>query len=91
MLHSAARSRIDYTVREQESSSTESLLKHYLGIYDQETQQLQLIEAREATIRGTPRMDTGDDSVEEKNDTAPNVNVFNLSLQLRMQAIILLI
>lgn len=70
-MHSAAHSRIDYTIREEESHPSESLLSHYIGVYDPDTQQLQLVPARKATIRATPRSDTGNESVEE--DPAPNV------------------
>ena len=77
LLHCAARSKIDYTVVEEDSNSIERLLTHYIGIYDPDTKQLQLVQARKATIRGTPRSDTDIESVEE--DPAPNVTLFNSS------------
>ncbi|MCJ1462350.1 DNA-directed RNA polymerase I subunit rpa49 [Pseudocyphellaria aurata] len=68
LLHSAAaQSKIDYTVQYQESNSTESLLNHYIGIYDPETQHIQLVPARAATIRGTPRSDTVNESGAEED------------------------
>ncbi|MCJ1264697.1 DNA-directed RNA polymerase I subunit rpa49 [Lobaria immixta] len=72
LLHSAAHPRIDYTVREQEPNSVESLMSHYIGIYDPETQDLQLVQARKATIRGTPRSETGNESAKEE-EPAPNL------------------
>ena len=64
-------------------------MSHYIGIYDPETQDLQLVQARKATIRGTPRSETGNESAKEE-EPAPNVTLRYLSRQLHVQAITLL-
>ena len=55
LLHSSAHPRIDYVGREEESESKEGLLKHYVGLYDPQTGELQVIEARKVVLRGTVR------------------------------------
>lgn len=60
-------------MREEEPNSTETLLSHYIGIYDRDTKALHLVPARKATIRGTPRFDTIDGISEE--DDGPSSQV----------------
>lgn len=54
LLHTSAHSKIDYIAREEEGGS-DSLLSHYLGVYDPESGQLQLVRARKLVLRGKVR------------------------------------
>lgn len=75
MLHSAANPRLDYIAREDELSSTDALLSHYIGIYDRDTGALNLFLSRKATIRGTPRPEKIDITSEEDNDPSFQVSL----------------
>lgn len=55
LLHSSSHPRIDYTAREQNEGGVEGLLKHYIGIYDAGTQEMQLVEAKKMSVRSTLR------------------------------------
>ena len=55
LLHSSAHSKLDYIAREESSGGSEGYLKHYIGIYDPETEELQLVQARNLIIRSTLR------------------------------------
>ena len=57
LLHARANPRLDYIGREEELSLSENLLKHYIGIYDPLTAELQLIQARTVAIRSAPQSD----------------------------------
>lgn len=73
LLHCAAHSALEYTAREEESSSMEKLMNHYIGVFDPETQELQLVPASKVIIRATPRSDPGNETAEE--DENPSLKV----------------
>ncbi|RFU26890.1 hypothetical protein B7463_g9438, partial [Scytalidium lignicola] len=52
LLHSNTHPKIDYIAREEQASKTDSFLKHYVGVYNPETGELELMEARKMTVRG---------------------------------------
>lgn len=54
-MESSEHPAIDYVGREEEAGGTDSLLKHYIGIYDPSTGGLQVIESRKMTVRGIVR------------------------------------
>lgn len=55
ILKSTSHPRLNYTAREEGQSSSEPHLKHYLGLYDPKTGDLELIEAKKMVIRATVR------------------------------------
>lgn len=55
LLHCAAHPTLDYTAREEVSEEADSLLRHYVGIYDPKTGELQVVPARNVVVRGTLR------------------------------------
>ncbi|KAL8734811.1 MAG: hypothetical protein Q9166_001162 [cf. Caloplaca sp. 2 TL-2023] len=55
LLHTSAHPKIDYIGREEEESGTDGLLNHYLGVYDPQSGQLQLLRARKLVLRGSLR------------------------------------
>lgn len=55
ILHTPAHPRIDYTGREEEGGGTDGLLSHYIGVYDPQSGDLQLMRARKLVLRGSPR------------------------------------
>lgn len=55
LLKSESHPKLDYTAREEGQSSTEPRLKHYLGIFDPKTGELELIEAKKMVVRATVR------------------------------------
>lgn len=54
MLHSSTHAKIDFTAREGESE-VDRVLKHYVGVYDPETGELQVVEARKMVVRSCLR------------------------------------
>lgn len=46
---------MNYTAREEHDGSAASLLKHYVGVYDPKTGELELMEAHHVTVRSTLR------------------------------------
>ncbi|KAI9784015.1 MAG: DNA-directed RNA polymerase I subunit rpa49 [Peltula sp. TS41687] len=71
LLHSNTHPRVDYLGREEEGESTDGLLKHYVGVYDPKTGELQLIEARKIVLRGTVRARDEEDDDAEEQETPP--------------------
>jgi DNA-directed RNA polymerase I subunit RPA49 len=66
LVHSSNHITIDYLGRE-EAGGADSLLKHYLGVYDPATGKLQVMEARKMVIRGTVRShEAGPEAFSEK-------------------------
>jgi DNA-directed RNA polymerase I subunit RPA49 len=65
LLHSSAHPKLDYTAREEESGGAETLLKHYVGVYDPKTGKLDLMAARKMVVRGVVRehQATQDDNI----------------------------
>ena len=49
------------------------LLKHYVGVYDPESGELQLVQVRKVTIRGTLRSSRVDETAAEDEDKPPTV------------------
>ncbi|KAJ0108608.1 hypothetical protein J7T55_015042 [Diaporthe amygdali] len=59
LLHSSSHRTVDYTAREDKPSAGtgagQPLLKHYIGLFDPASGQLQLVESKKMTIRGSVR------------------------------------
>ncbi|KAG8165826.1 hypothetical protein KVR01_004378 [Diaporthe batatas] len=57
LLHSTSHRTVDYTAREDKPAvgAGQPLLKHYIGVYDPASGQLQLVEAKKMAIRGSVR------------------------------------
>ena len=55
LLYSSAHSRLDHIVREEASNGSESHLKHYIGVYDPQSNNLHLIPANNLVLRSTLR------------------------------------
>ncbi|KAI0840525.1 RNA polymerase I associated factor, A49-like protein [Hypoxylon sp. FL0890] len=55
LLHSSSHGKLDYTAKEDGSGGCESHLKHYIGVFDPKTGQIEVIEAKKMTIRGVVR------------------------------------
>ena len=55
LLHSSDHPKIDYTARQNQDVGTEAVLKHYVGVFDPATKQLQVVEARKVSVRSTLR------------------------------------
>ena len=55
MLHSSSHPTLDYTGTEERLADNKPALRHYLGIFDPVTGEMQLIETPKVTIRGTVR------------------------------------
>ncbi len=55
LLHSSDHPKLDYTAREEEAGGADTLLKHYVGVYDPETGKLEVMEARKMVVRGSVR------------------------------------
>lgn len=78
LLHSSTHPKIDYTGREEEDGGGgNSVLKHYVGVYDPKTGELQVMPARKIVVRGSVRQedpiaaeDTGGDN---STESAPKV------------------
>lgn len=90
-LKSTSHPRLDYTAREEGQSSTEPHLKHYLGLYDPKTGELELIEAKKMVIRATVREDEEMEDepadvkpVSDINPTQPDTSKKTMSLLLTM-------
>ncbi|MCJ1456182.1 DNA-directed RNA polymerase I subunit rpa49 [Mycoblastus sanguinarius] len=70
LLHSSAHARLDYTAREGSSNGSESHLIHYIGVYDPENGELQLVQARKMVVRSTLR--TANERKNDGEEDAPN-------------------
>ena len=55
LLHSSEHPKLDYTAREEEEGGSNTLLKHYIGVYDPETGKMEVLEARKVVVRGVVR------------------------------------
>lgn len=57
LLHSSSHRTVDYTAREDKPAvgAGQPLLKHYIGVYDPASGQLQMVEAKKMVIRGSVR------------------------------------
>lgn len=72
MLHSSAHPKLDYIAREEFSDGSEGYLKHYVGVYDPKTGELQLVQARKLIIRSILRSPGHYDNGSESDKDAPN-------------------
>lgn len=55
LLHSTSHRTLDYSAQEDKPKGGQSLLKHYIGLFDPASGQLQLVEAKKMVIRGSVR------------------------------------
>lgn len=55
LLHTSAHSSVDYLGREEEGDGAEGLLKHYVGVFDEQSGQLQLARSKKIVLRGIVR------------------------------------
>jgi hypothetical protein len=55
LLHSSEHPKLDYTAREEEAGGSNTLLKHYIGVYDPENGKMEVLEARKVVVRGVVR------------------------------------
>jgi len=54
-LHSSAHRTIDYTARQEQWKSVDTLLNHFLAIIDPKTGEVEVIQAKKMVVRGTVR------------------------------------
>lgn len=57
LLHTSVHPKIDYIGREEEGSGTDVLHNHYIGVYDPQSGQMQLVRARKLVLRSSVRLD----------------------------------
>lgn len=55
LLHSSSHGKLDYTAKEDGPGGRESHLKHYIGVFDPQTGQLSVVEAKKMAVRGVVR------------------------------------
>lgn len=55
VLHSGSHRTLDYTAHEDRPKGMESLLKHYIGVFDPASGNLKIVEARKMVVRGAVR------------------------------------
>ncbi|KAL8785831.1 MAG: hypothetical protein Q9213_003138 [Squamulea squamosa] len=77
LLHTSAHPKIDYTGREEEGGGTDGLLSHYIGVYDPQTGDLQLMRARKIVVRASLRS-----TATEVQEEAKAANGFSARSQL---------
>lgn len=72
LLHTSSHAKIDYTAREEEGRGVGGLLQHYLGVYDPQSGQLQLVRARKLVLRGSvrPVPSPGEEAVKQTSVSA---------------------
>ncbi|KAL8867776.1 MAG: hypothetical protein Q9174_005442, partial [Haloplaca sp. 1 TL-2023] len=56
LLHSSTHPRVDYVARDEEAGRSEGLLKHYIGVFDEQAGKLELVRARPMVLRGHVRV-----------------------------------
>src|SRR5579862_2876496 len=78
LLNSSIHPKVSYTGREE--TADESLLRHYVGVYDPAIGELQVMEARKLVIRGTLRDEATETELDEEENQTVSCFV-NLSLQ----------
>lgn len=71
LLHSDEHPKMDYTAREEETGESRSLLKHYVAVYDPETDKLEVVEARPMFVTGVvkSRQAAADSMVSNQDST----------------------
>ncbi|SLM41285.1 RNA polymerase I associated factor, A49-like [Lasallia pustulata] len=88
LLHSSYHPKLDYTAREEDSHAAEPLLKHYIGVYNPTTSDLQVLEARNLVLRSSLRPTTAETptpAVAESEPSQPNVDTYLLREDLRLE------
>ncbi|KAF2004530.1 hypothetical protein P154DRAFT_519398 [Amniculicola lignicola CBS 123094] len=55
LLQSSEHARLEYTAQEEKDGSAESMLNHYIGVYDPATGKLQIVPVPKLTVRSTLR------------------------------------
>ncbi|KAI1777783.1 RNA polymerase I associated factor, A49-like protein [Hypoxylon cercidicola] len=55
LLHASSYGKLDYTAKEDGPGGRESHLKHYIGVFDPQTGQLSVVEAKKMAVRGVVR------------------------------------
>ncbi|TAQ83850.1 hypothetical protein B7494_g7824 [Chlorociboria aeruginascens] len=55
LLHSSEHPKLDYIAREEDADGPDALLKHYVGIYDSDTEKVEVMEVRKMVVRGSVR------------------------------------
>lgn len=81
LLHCAAHPTLDYTAREEVSGGADSLLRHYVGVYDPKTGELQVVPARNVVVRGTlrpPATPEKEDGSSDEEKVPQSVRVYAL-------------
>lgn len=61
LLHSNSHHTLDYTAKEDRSKGTESLLNHFVAVFDPASGELKVIEARKMVVRGLVRSQKAED------------------------------
>ena len=56
LLQTSAHPRVDYVAREEEGGEVEGLLKHYVGVFDEQAGKLELVRVRPMVVRGHVRV-----------------------------------
>ncbi|KAL8825583.1 MAG: hypothetical protein Q9170_007739, partial [Blastenia crenularia] len=79
LLHTSAHSKIDYIAREEEGGGADSLLNHYLGVYDPQSGQLQLVQARRLVLRSSPRSAPTEEKATQFTDYRSTRNALGLA------------
>lgn len=85
LLHSSANPNLDYLAQVEESTPTENRRKHYIGVYDQERGELQLVRAHKLVIRRSIRSEVSNDSGSDLGSPSPNVYPQSLHLHPKIQ------
>ena len=69
LVESSDHPTIEYVGREEEAGGVDSLLKHYIGVYDPESGDLKVVESRKVTVRGIVRAQRApEEAFQEKGD-----------------------
>jgi DNA-directed RNA polymerase I subunit RPA49 len=68
LLHSSSHQKLDYTAREDKTKGSE-VLKHYIGIFDPSTGQLDVVEAKKMVVRGVVRSQQAPEEALRPRDT----------------------
>lgn len=55
LLYSSGHKTLNYTGREDQPKGGDGLLRHYIGMFDPKTGELEVVEARKVTVRGSVR------------------------------------
>ncbi|KAL6713194.1 DNA-directed RNA polymerase I subunit rpa49 [Lecanora helva] len=68
LLRSSTHPKLDYTASEERSNGSDAHLRHYVGVYDPETGELQLVQARNVVLRSTLRSANATGEEEKQKD-----------------------